>query len=142
MSFLKISESIRESANKIIELINAHLDYYQIVAFDKMVFLLSKTISSAILGFTAFMVVFFSSFALAEFFGEMFKHISIGYLIVASLYGIGGFVVWKNRVNWIVNPIISALTETIEETAHDFGVDLDDDASLAEDLFETKPEES
>ena len=127
MSFIKISESIRESATKIIELINAHLDYYQIVVFDKMIFLMTKIVSRAILGFTAFMVLFFSSFAMAEFFGEIFEHISIGYLIVALLYGVGGIIVWKNRVNLIINPIIEALTETIEETATDFDVNLDDD---------------
>ena len=140
MSFIKISESIRESATKVIELINAHLDYYQIVAFDKMVFLMTKLVSSSILGFTAFMVLFFSSFAMAEFFGEMFNHISLGYLLVALMYGMGGLMVWKNRVNWIINPIIAALTETIEETAHDFDVNLDDDSDDEPDLFNSKAE--
>jgi hypothetical protein len=123
MSFLKISESIKESANRIIDLVNAHLDYYQIVAFDKLVFLLSKSVSSAIAGFTVFMVIFFGSFALAEFLGEILLHISVGYLIVAILYGIGGWIVWRNRVKWIVNPIIAALTEAIEETALDLGLE-------------------
>ena len=140
MSFIKISESIRESANKIIELINAHLDYYQIVAFDKIVFLMTKLISSSILGFTAFMVVFFSSFALAEFIGEVFNHISIGYLIVALMYGIGGLVLWKNRVEWIVNPIISAMTEAIEDTANDFDVDLNDEPNNHSELNNPKSE--
>lgn len=127
MSFLKISESIKEAANKIIDLVNAHLDYYQIVAFDKLVFLLSKSISSAIAGFTVFMVIFFGSFALAEFLGELLTHISIGYLIVAVLYGIGGWILWRNRVEWILNPIIAALTEAVEETAHDLGLDPSDE---------------
>ena len=125
MSFLKISESIRESANKIIDLINAHLDYYQIVAFDKMIFLLTKTVGNVIAGFSVFMVLFFGSFALAEFLGEIFEQISIGYLLVGLLYGIGGFIVWKNKEPWIINPIIAALTETIEDTAHDLGVEKD-----------------
>ena len=137
MSFLKISESIRESANKIIDLINAHLDYYQIVAFDKMVFLLSKIIGNVIAGFAAFMVIFFGSFALAEFLGEVFNQISIGYLLVASLYGFGGFIVWKNREAWIINPIIAALTETIEDTAHDLGVEK---KNLEEDINSFKSE--
>jgi hypothetical protein len=123
MSFVKISDSIRESVNKLIELINAHLDYYQIVAFDKLVFLLSKTISNAILGFTAFMVIFFSSLALAQFIGELFNHISFGFLSVAFIYGIGGWIVWSNRIKWIVDPILSALTETIVETSLDLGLD-------------------
>lgn len=123
MSFLKISESIKDAANKIIDLLNAHLDYYQIVAFDKLVFLLSKSVSSAIAGFTVFMVIFFGSFALAEFIGEILLHISIGYLIVALLYGFGGWIVWRNRVEWIVNPIIAALTEAIQETAVDLGLE-------------------
>ncbi|MGB0390822.1 MAG: phage holin family protein [Salibacteraceae bacterium] len=123
MSFVKISDSIRESANKLIEVINAHLDYYQIVAFDKLVTLLTKSISNAIVGFTAFMMVFFSSLALAQFIGELFEHISVGFLIVALIYGIGGWVVWLNRVKWIVDPIIAALTETIEETSYDLGLE-------------------
>lgn len=126
MSFIKISDSIRESVNKLIEVINAHLDYYQIVAFDKLVFLLTKSISSAILGFTAFMMVFFSSLAFAQFIGEMVEHPSVGFLLVALLYGLGGWIVWANRVKWIVDPIISALTEMIEETNHDLGLDEDE----------------
>lgn len=141
MSFIKISESIRESATKIIELINAHLDYYQIVAFDKMIFLMTKVVSSFILGFTAFMVLFFSSFALAEFIGEVFNHVSIGYLLVGLMYGMGGLIVWNNRVNWIINPIIAVLTETVEETAHDFDVNLDDDLAEKPDSFNAKTEE-
>ena len=129
MSFANIADSVRESANKLIEVINAHLDYYQIVAFDKLVFLLTKSISSAILGFTAFMVIFFSSLALAQFIGELFHHISVGFLVVALMYGLGGWVLWANRVSWIVNPIIAALTEAIEETSSDLGLDEEEDSS-------------
>ncbi|MFT4753390.1 MAG: hypothetical protein ACI85Q_000931 [Salibacteraceae bacterium] len=125
MSFIKISSAIRESANKLIELINAHLDYYQIVAFDKLVFLLTKIISNAIVGFTAFMVIFFSSLALAQFIGELCNQDSIGFLSVALLYGVGGFIVWSNRVKWIIDPIIAALTEAIEETNQDLGLNED-----------------
>lgn len=134
MSFVKISDSIRESANKLIEVINAHLDYYQIVAFDKLVFLLSKSISNAIVGFTAFMMVFFSSLALAQFIGELVGHVSFGFLLVALLYGLGGWVVWANRVKWIVDPIIAALTETIEETSYDLGIEEDEEESATNDL--------
>ena len=130
MSFVKISDSVRESVNKLIEVINSHLDYYQIVAFDKLVFLLSKTISNGILGFTAFMVVFFSSLALAQFIGELFNHISFGFLSVAVLYGIGGWIIWLNRVKWIVDPIIAALTEAIEETSTDLGLDTDEEDEI------------
>ncbi len=125
MSFANISDSIRESANKLIELVNAHLDYYQFVAFDKLVFLLSKSISNGILAFTGFMVIFFSSLALAQFIGELSNHNSVGFLAVAILYGLGGWVIWSNRVKWIVNPIIAALTEAIEETSNDLGLEDD-----------------
>lgn len=123
MSFANISDSIRESANKLIEVVNAHLDYYQIVAFDKLVFLLTKSISNGILAFTGFMVIFFSSLALAQFIGELVNHNSFGFLVVALLYGFGGWIMWVNRVKWIVNPIIAALTEAIEETSADLGLD-------------------
>ncbi len=123
MSFLKITESIREAANSIIDLLNAHLDYYRIVAFDKIVMLLSKSVSSAILGITGFMVLFFGSFAFASFLGEILLHPYLGYLIISFLYGIFGFIVFKNRVNWIVNPMIAALSELVEETSDDLGLD-------------------
>ena len=133
MSFFKITESIQDTANKVIDLINAHLDYYRIVAFDKIVLLLGKTISTAILGVTAFMVAFFGSFALAAFLGELLNHPSLGYLIVAVLYGIVGFIVWKNRVNWVINPMIEAMSEMIEETSDDLG--LGDDEEFADDFI-------
>jgi len=123
MSFARITESVTEAANKIIALLNAHLEYYQIVAFDKIVMLLSKSVSSAILGITGFMMAFFGSFALATFLGEVFAHPFIGYIIVMVLYGIGGTILWKNRVNWIINPMIEALSELVEETSHDLGLD-------------------
>lgn len=123
MSFFKITESIQETANSIIDLINAHLDYYRIVAFDKIVTLLYKSVSSAIVGFTAFMMVFFGSMALATFLGETLSHPYLGYIIVSLLYGIGGAIFWKNRVNWVINPMISTLSELVEETSHDLGLE-------------------
>lgn len=123
MSLFKISESIRETVNKLIDLLNAHLDYYQIVAFDKIISILSKLVSSAIISFTLFMVLFFGSFALAVWMGEMFQNPALGFLATGVLYGILGWVLWLNRVNWIINPMIAALTETIEETTIDLGLD-------------------
>lgn len=130
MSLFQITESIKETANKLIELINAHLEYYQIVAFDKLVFLLNKTVSSAIAGVTGFMVVFFGSFALATFLGEFLRHESLGYLIVALIYGVGGVIIWSNRVKWIINPMIAALSEMVEETTQDLGLEdnIDDES--------------
>ena len=46
-------EELRALNAKLIEVINAHLDYYQIVAFDKLVTLLTKSISNAIVGWIA-----------------------------------------------------------------------------------------
>ena len=134
MPFIKISDSIRDTANKLIELVNSHLEYYQIVAFDKLVTLLSKTISSAIIALTAFMVFFFFSWALAHFIGELCDHISFGFLSVAALYAIGGWILWSNRIKWIIDPVISALTESIEETTFDLGLDDKEEVETTENL--------
>lgn len=135
MSFFKITESLQDTANKIINLLNAHLEYYKIVAFDKVVTVLSKTVSSAILGVTGFMVAFFGSFALAAFLGELLNHPSVGYLIVSGLYGIFGIIIWKNRVKWIVDPMIEGLSELVEETSEDLGLTDEEmeDESLSDD---------
>ena len=122
MSFLRITESVTDAANKIIDLLNAHIEYYQIVAFDKVVLLLSKSVSSAILGVTGFMIAFFGSFALATFLGEVFTHPYLGYLFVSALYGVGGWILWSNRIKWIVNPMIEAMSELVEETTNDLGI--------------------
>ena len=132
MSFFKITESVQETANSIIDLINAHLDYYKIVAFDKIVTILYKSVSSAIVGFTAFMMAFFGSMALATFLGEMLTHPFLGYIIVSVLYGIGGAIFWKNRVNWVINPMIEAMSELVEETTHDLG--LEDEPNVEEEF--------
>ena len=125
MSFFKITESVQETANSIIDLINANLDYYKIVAFDKIVTILYKGVSTAIVAFTAFMIVFFGSMALATFLGEVLVHPFLGFIIVAVLYGIGGAIFWKNRVNWVINPMIEAMSELVEETSHDLGLEQD-----------------
>lgn len=133
MSFFKISESIQDVANKVIDLVNAHLDYYKIVAFDKLVTILSRTISAAVLTLTGFMFIFFGSFALASFLGDILTKPYWGYLIVAGLYAIGGFVIWKNRVPWILDPMIKMLSEIVEETVNDIG--LDDSAPERDDEY-------
>ena len=130
MSFVRIAESVTDAANKIIDLLNAHLEYYQVVAFDKIVLLLSKSVSSAIVGITGFMMAFFGTFAFATFLGEVFTHPFIGYIIVSVLYGIGGWILWSNRVKWIINPMIQALAELVEETTHDLGIDDEPEESV------------
>lgn len=119
MSLIRISEALSQTVNKLIEVLNAHLEYYQVVAFDKIVSAMNRMISSAILMLTGFMFLFFGSFALANYLGEIMFHQSAGFLIVAVLYAIGGLLLYKNRDKWIIDPMVNALSELIEETTED-----------------------
>lgn len=133
MSFLKISDSIQDVATKVIDLVNAHLDYYKIVTFDRIVTVLSKSISVAILTFTGFMFAFFGSFALAAFLGDVFEKPYWGYLIVAGMYTISGLIIWRNRGPWIIDPMIKMLSELVEETVDD--LTLEDSDELPNEEF-------
>jgi hypothetical protein len=126
MSIFNIKESLEETINKLIDLVNANLDYYKIVAFDKLILILMKSVSGIIALITVFMIFFFGSLALAFFLGEILSHLFWGFVIVSALYGLIGAIVWINRVKWIVNPIISALAEVIEETSEELDLDNDE----------------
>lgn len=122
MSFNKLSNTFQDTLQKLLEVINAHLEYYQVVAFDKLVYLVSKTVSATILVGIGLMVTLFGSLALATFLAEILTHDWLGFLIVAALYGFAGYVIWANRENWIVNPIIETLSELVEDTSDDLGL--------------------
>lgn len=122
MSLDKLSHSFQDTLQKLLEVINAHLEYYQVVAFDKLVYLISKTVSASILVSIGLMVTLFGSLALATFIAEVLGHDSLGFLIVALLYGVAGWVIYNNREKWIVNPIIETLAEVVEDTSDDLGL--------------------
>lgn len=122
MSLNKLSLSFQETLQKLIEVINAHLEYYQVVAFDKLVYLITKTVSASILVGIGLMVTLFGSLALAMFLGEILAHESLGFVIVAALYGFAGWIIWRNRERWIVDPIIETLSEIVEDTSEDLGL--------------------
>lgn len=122
MSFNKLSNTFQDTLQKLLEVINAHLEYYQVVAFDKLVYLVSKTVSASILVGIGVMVTLFGSLALATFLAEVLGHDSLGFLIVAVLYGLAGWGIYSNREEWIVNPIIETLAEVVEDTTDDLGL--------------------
>jgi hypothetical protein len=122
MSINKLTNSFNDTLQKLLEVINAHLDYYQVVAFDKLVYLISKSVSAFILLGIGIMVTLFASLGLANFLGEILAHNWMGFLIVAAIYGFAGWIVWHNREKWIVDPIIQTLSDMVEDTADDLGI--------------------
>jgi hypothetical protein len=114
-----ISEAVKDSANKLIALLNANLEYYKVVAYEKLILLLSEIVGKGILVITALMFLFFLSLGLAHLIGEFLGRPSLGYFIAAVFNLAGGLIVYKNRYPWIINPMIRDVSKAFEPKDED-----------------------
>lgn len=109
-----ISEAVRDAANKLIALLNANLEYYKVVAYEKLLLLLSEMVGKGILVVAALMFLFFLSLGLAQLIGEFLGRPSLGYFIAAIFNLSGGLVLYKKRHPWIINPLIRDISRAFE----------------------------
>ena len=108
------TQKFSEISEKLIQFISAKADYYKYSGFEKLATLMTQVIKVFILFITAGSFLFFASFWAADFIGSYLAYHSLGYLIVAFIYLIGGLIVYAQRETWIVDPVIKALNELIE----------------------------
>jgi len=115
MASLKLFEQFEDFGNRFIALVNKHLKYYQIAAYEQVMTVVSILLSKFIIGFTALIASLFSSLWLAFFIGELLGKLSLGFLVIAGLYIIVGFIIHRNRHKWIIDPFIAEIGKAIEK---------------------------
>ncbi len=93
--------------------INARVELMRLQLIEKVAAILSRALSLIII-IPFFLIAFlFLSITLAHYFAELWGHEYTGYLTVASIYLVVGFLlVWK-RKNWLVKPFQNGLIKQI-----------------------------
>ncbi len=93
--------------------INARVELMRLQLIEKVAAILSKALALIII-IPFFLIAFlFLSITLAHYFAELCGHEYTGYLAVASIYLVVGFLlVWK-RKSWLVKPFQNGLIKQI-----------------------------
>lgn len=72
---------------------------------EKLIVLLS-TIAIAVVCFVlGAMILFFLTFALAYWIGQLANSMAIGFLTISAVLALSMFIFYKNRTRWIIHPL-------------------------------------
>jgi len=115
MPGIKLFEKLEDFGNQFITLINSHLKYYKITAYEQVMTVVSILISKTIILFTGVLASLFASVWLAFFIGELLGKLSLGFLAVSAVYILAGFIIHRNRHAWIIDPFIAEISKAIEK---------------------------
>lgn len=115
MGKLKVIEQFEDFGNRLIKLLNSHLTYYQIAAFEQVISVLSYLIAKVIIAFTLVVSSLFISIWLSFFLGELIGKTSLGFLAVGLLMAVLGWIVYLNRKTLFIDPLIRELSKVIEK---------------------------
>ncbi|MGB0404477.1 MAG: hypothetical protein ACPGEG_10295 [Salibacteraceae bacterium] len=115
MASLNILNKVEDYGNRLISLLNSHVKYYKIAAFEQVMTVLSLFISKAILLLTLLISSLFFSVWLAFYIGELLEKPSFGFLVVGFINLLIGMIVYLNRGKWIIDPIVHELAKLISK---------------------------
>lgn len=121
MSKIKIAEQLEEFGTRLIALVNAHLKYYKIAAYEQVMSALSVLLGKIIILLTLLISSLFASIWLSFFLGKLLKNVGLGFLIVSGIYLLLGWLVFAKRNQWIIDPIIREVSDLIEKQEKENG---------------------
>ncbi len=111
---MKITEDLRGFLDQILSLVNAHLNYYKVVAIEQLVKLLAKLIAMLILLITSLIFWLFMSVWLSFVIGTSLNSVGVGFLIMAGVNVLLGGLIYALRVPLFINPFIAWLGTAFE----------------------------
>lgn len=123
----KYTENFQELLQELKTYLGLQKKYVSMDAADKLTVLLSTVSVVSICILVGSMILFFATFALAQWIGDLANSQPIGFLTIAGVLFIGLLVLYRNRGKWILRPIARLMVsifidkedEEEEETADD-----------------------
>ena len=123
----KYTENFQELLQELKTYLGLQKKYVSMDAADKLTVLLSVVSVVSICILVGSMILFFATFALAQWIGDLANSQPIGFLTIAGVLFIGLLVLYRNRGKWILRPIARLMVsifidkedEEEEETADD-----------------------
>ena len=96
--------------------IDLKLDYYKLDLIERLVLLLTKIFSIAVIWVVVIMFAFYASMTLGFFLGDLLGAYYWGFLIVSGVILLFGSIIILFRRPIITNPIINVLIEAVFKT--------------------------
>ncbi len=91
-------------------------DYYKLDIIERLVMLLTKIFSAAVVWIISIMFAFYASMTLGFFLGDLLGATYLGFLIVSGVILLVGGIIVLLRKKIITNPLINALIEVVVKT--------------------------
>ena len=101
----KYTENFQELLQELKTYLGLQKKYVSMDAADKLTVLLSAVSVVSICILVGSMILFFATFALAQWIGDLANSQPIGFLTIAGVLFIGLLVLYRNRGKWILRPI-------------------------------------
>lgn len=94
---------------------------------EKLIVLLS-TIAIAVVCFVlGAMILFFLTFALAYWIGQLLDSMAIGFLAISAVLALCMYIFYKNRTRWIILPLSRMLANLFVDKEEENSEEQDDD---------------
>jgi hypothetical protein len=105
----KIMDMILEISEKFKGITKAHYEYYKAATYEQFVVVVSALTIISILFFLFGLFLVFLTFGLAFLIGSWLGNYAYGFLSLAALYALIGWLIYYKRGPWIVNPVVRIL---------------------------------
>lgn len=113
------TENFQELLQELKHYLSLQKRYVSMDAADKLTEILSTATIVAICLMIGGMVLFFSTFALAHFIGQITHSPALGFLIIAVTLLVALVIVYINRKRWIVQPFAKFLVGLLVDKEED-----------------------
>ena len=105
----KIAEIIMEMPERFKGITKAHFEYYKAVTYEQFAIMLSGISILSILFLLGSLFLVFFTFGLAFYIGFLLDNYAWGFFILSGIYLLAGFIVYRKRDTWIVDPVVRIL---------------------------------
>lgn len=107
------TKSFRDLLQEIKNYLSLQKEYATMDVADKLSVLLSTVALSAICFMLGVMVMFCLAFAFAYWIGDVLESMPLGFASAALIPFVSAIIVYRNKNNWIIQPIARFLIRTI-----------------------------
>lgn len=99
------TENFSELLQEVKRYVSLQKSFIMLDMADKLTVILSTIAIAAVCFVSGVLVLFFLTFALAYWIGQMANNMAVGFLCIAAIQLILLLVAWRKRNDWIIQPL-------------------------------------
>lgn len=110
-----ISDNVSLLTENVKDYVNLRIDLVKLILTEKIAKLASFFLIAVIFFILAMFLLLFLSLAFVFWFGDDIGPAWLGAMIVTAVYVLGGIIIYVNRHNFFINPLVSHLAKILME---------------------------